>query len=638
MCGFVGEYVFGGGRADLELVRRLAGRLRHRGPDEEGSFLSPDGKCAIGFRRLIVIDPAGSRQPMASPDGQTVLAFNGEVYNFRKLRMGLSAEGAKFSTAGDTEVVLQQYIHGRRKSLDCSQIIAGLEGMFAIAIYSADDGLLLARDRMGQKPLWYAALSDRIVFASEAKALLSHPRVDKKIDKEAISYYFTIGYIPASYSVWQAIRKLPAGNFITVAGEKILQPQRYWQINSDPAASASARQESPQDRAQRVRQAVRQAVESHIVSDVPLGVLLSGGIDSSIVTAVMSQIAGRAGGVRSFTAGFADERFDERPAARLVAEHCRTQHVELLVEARPEGLLEKIVGMYDEPFGDSSAIPTHLICQAARQHVTVALGGDGGDEVFGGYDRYRAMMLGERIGPLRYWGVRLAALLARPFAGKDERGTLRRFLRFADALPYPPAHQYFIYRRLFSPSDLEFLLADGLVAELDVEKPARWFCDLYEDCPLDSELGRAQWHDMMTYLSDDLLVKTDIASMACSLELRSPMLDRSVVELGLSLPDDAKIRRGRGKAILRLAFADLLPAEVFGRPKRGFAVPLGDWLKGPLRQTMLDTLLDKRIEQLGFFHKEALAGLINDHLCGRDDHRHRLWTLMVLCHWLANQT
>ncbi|HUT60210.1 MAG TPA: asparagine synthase (glutamine-hydrolyzing) [Phycisphaerae bacterium] len=626
MCGFAGEFIFAGGRADLERARRMASLLAHRGPDSAGEFLSADGRCAIGFRRLAVIDPAGSDQPMSTADGAVTLACNGEIYNYRELRRDLAAEGATFRTAGDVEVLLPLYErHG-------AELTQHIEGMFAFAIYDATrQRLLLVRDRLGQKPLWYAVLPDRVVFASEAKALLAHPLVDRRVDMAALTYYLTMGYIPAPRSAWAGIRKLGPAEALEVS-DRVCEPRRYW---SPEPACVPADQRALIDL---TRDRLARSVEAHMVSDVPLGALLSGGLDSSIVVALMCKSVGRAGGVRTFTAGFEQDEFDERPYARLVAERFRTEHTELVVRPDPVGLPEMIVSMYDEPFGDSSALPTWLICREARAHVKVALAGDGGDEVFGGYDRHRAMYMAQCMRPWTYVAVRVAAAAARPFAARDERSRLRRLVRFAAGLPYPFAEQYFIYRRLFGPADLQRLLTEDVRRSIDVEGPCRWFLDLYEDAGLDGELARAQRHDMLTYLPDDLLVKTDIASMAASLEVRAPMLDRHVVGLGLGLPDEVKVGRGRGKEILRAAFGDLLPEEIVARPKRGFGVPLGRWLREELRVTLEDRLLDGGLAKWGIFEPGAIRGLVNDHLSDRDDHGHRLWALLVLATWLERQT
>ena len=622
MCGFAGEFLFKSSRADLELARTMAGCLRHRGPDESGAFLSSDGRCAIGFRRLAVLDPAGSHQPMSLPGGVATVAFNGEIYNFRSLRQRLANQGAVFATRGDTEVLL--HAHARLGHA----MLEALDGMFAFALYDATARtLLLARDRLGQKPLWYATLSDRIVFASEAKALLAHPAVALQTAPLALTHYLSIGYVPAPHAIWSGIRKLQPGHSLSIA-DTAAEPVRYWQPCPAAALPPSGTV------VEHVRDTLARAVEHLLVADVPIGALLSGGVDSSIVVALMAKAAGATGGVRTFTAGFDDQRYDERPIARKVASHCGTDHTELLVKPDPAAMLDPIVDMYDEPFADSSALPTSLICHAARQHVTVALTGDGGDEVFAGYDRYRAMRLGQTLGPAGYLGLRLAAAAVRPWAGHHERSPLRRLIRLTDGLLHPPAQQYFTHRHIFTSDDLYRLLSADFAAAADLDEPQRWFCDLYEDGEFDDEVTRAQHHDLLTYLPDDLLVKTDIASMAASLELRAPMLEHRVVELGLALPTSWKIRRGRGKAILRAAFADLLPREVFSQPKRGFGVPLGKWLRNELRPTLQETLLDRGFLARGIFRPEAIVGLVNDHLSGRDDHSHRLWALLVLARWL----
>ncbi|MCJ7543413.1 MAG: asparagine synthase (glutamine-hydrolyzing) [Phycisphaerae bacterium] len=625
MCGFAGEFLLGAGRADLQLARRMAQCLFHRGPDEQGAFLSADGRCAIGFRRLAIIDPPGSHQPMTSDDGLLTVAFNGEIYNFRQLRQELTAGGCRFRTAGDTEVLLHLF---RRDGLE---MLRHLDGMFAFALYDARSGqVLLARDRLGEKPLWYAPLPDRIVFASEAKAILLHPQVSRETDPASLTYYLTVGYMPAPISAYRAIAKLAPGSSMVVS-DRIGRAERYWQPS--PIDLPADRADLPE----LLRTRVSAAVASRMISDVPLGALLSGGVDSSIVVAAMSRAAGAVGGVRTFTAGFADSRFDERPAARAVAHHCGTDHTELLVQASPAGALDAVVSLYDEPFADSGALPTWLISREARRHVTVALTGDGGDEVFGGYDRYRALQLGCGLCPLGYALVRAAAALVRPFARGHERSRLRRLARFAEALPYPPSVQYFRYRSLFGPDDLPRLLSDQALGKADIDRPAEWFCDLYEGAGVDDEVLAAQRHDLSTYLPDDLLVKTDIASMACSLELRAPMLQAELVSLGLSLPTSAKIAGGRGKAILREAFADWLPAHILRAPKRGFGVPLARWLREDLRKELDEWLLRPAGAFGRMFRPEALAGLVNDHLSGRADHSHRLWALLVLARWMAGQ-
>jgi len=628
MCGFAGEFVFGaptGRAADLTAAKAMARETAHRGPDEEDAFLSADGRCAIGFHRLAIIDPPGSHQPMTAGDQSATVAFNGEIYNFRELRTVLAEQGATFATEGDTEVLLHLYRHRGLDMLDA------LRGMFAFVLYDAAAGrLLLARDRLGQKPLWYAMLADRIVFASESRALLRHPRVDRSLDRASLAAYMLTGYIPSPHSAWRGARKLPPGCRMVVANAPE-PPQRYWRLGAVPVPH------SPRECIERVRAKLAASVEARMNADVPLGALLSGGLDSGVVVGLMCRSAGATGGVRTFTAGFEDGPYDERPAARATARRLGTEHKEIVVRPAASEAIDDLVRMYGEPFADSSALPTWLLCRAAREHITVALTGDGGDEVFGGYDRYRAVHLAETMRPATYLAVRVAAGLIRPFAPTAERSRLRRLVRFADFLPHPPGMQYLMLRSVFQPQDLPRLFTHEFAAEVPLETAGQWFLDLYEEGKFSREVQYAQRHDLLSYLPDDLLVKADIASMAASLELRCPMLDHELVGLGLSLPVEMKIAHGRGKAILREAFGDLLPPEVRRAPKRGFGVPLGRWLREGLAETLRETLTDRSFLGRGIVRPEAVAGLLNDHLSGRDDHRHRLWALLILARWLGQQ-
>jgi asparagine synthase (glutamine-hydrolysing) len=626
MCGFAGEYLFHPGQADLHAVRRMADTLRHRGPDEDGHLLSPDGRCALAFRRLQIIDPAGSAQPMSLPDG-TAVVYNGEIYNFRQLRRQLRSLGATFHTEGDTEVLL--HLHQRAPH----RLPADLRGMFAFALYDPHQGLLLARDPVGQKPLWYAPLPDRIVFASEAKALLAHPLVSADLCPESLCYYLTTGYIPAGLSAWQGIHKLRPANILHIS-TRMVAPVRYWW--PQPADLPAGKPELLHI----VRDRLADSVAEHLVSDVPLGALLSGGIDSAVVVALMCQAVGRTGGIRTFTARFDDPAYDEGDDASRLARHLGTDHTELHVQPDPAGMLDFVVSAYDEPFADSSALPTHLVCKAARQHVKVALTGDGGDEVFGGYDRYRALLLARTLGPARYAAIRLASLCLRPFARGDQRSRLARLHRFADALPLPSSQQYFAFRSLFSPDDLGRLLTDEFADDLALDQPRRWFLDLYEEVnpEPDDEVFYAQRCDLLTYLPDDVLCKTDIASMAASLELRPPMLATDVVETGLGLPLNARTSHRQGKMILREAFAGLLPPETLKGRKRGFGVPLARWLREDLRPQVEQTLLDASFHARNWIRPEAIAGLLNDHFSGQFDHSQRIWALMVLARWLEKES
>ena len=619
MCGFAGELVFDG-TASTQRTDAMADVLAHRGPDEVGRHHSADGRLAISFRRLCVIDPAGSHQPMVSPDGSRILAFNGEIYNHPALREALAPR--PFVTRGDTEVLLAA----------CeawgAEAPRHLEGMFAFAFYDAAAGeLLLARDRVGQKPLWYAALPGRLIFASEAKALLAHPACPRQTDAEALASYLTIGYCPAPGSIWSGVRKVMPSQVLRVTSAGV-EADRYWAPARNCRAQAADRPE--------LEATLTEAVRSHLLSDVPLGALLSGGLDSATVVRLMCDVVDKPADVRTFTAGFGDAAYDERPAAREVAERLGTTHTELAVEPSTDGVVDQILAWYDEPFADSSALPTALICRAAREHVTVALTGDGGDEVFGGYDRYRALLLADTMRPWEYLLARMGAGILRPFARGGERSRLRRWLRFTDALTLPPAVQYFQWRALFQPADLERLLTADYRKSVDIEAPMEWFTGLYGEADFADEPAYAQRHDVLTYLPDDLLVKTDIASMAASLELRAPFLDRRVVELGLSLPLAERMDRRTGKKALRSLMRGRLPASILAGRKKGFGVPLADWLRGPLRDEMVSILTDRKLLDLGMLEPAGLAGLMNDHLSGRQDHAHRLWALMVLARFLIS--
>lgn len=598
MCGFAGEFVFGvGASASTEPPRAMAARLGRRDRADVAAWMSEDGRCAIGF-----VSPA-----LAS-DRRAAVAMVGDL---------LDPPGC------GAEELLALW---RREG---GEICTRLEGALALAIYDAEGGkLLLARDRLGHKSLWYAALPDRIVFATRAAALLAHPGVEAPVDPEAVGFYLTLGYVPAPRSIWRGVLKLPPAHCMTVT-DAPAEPRRYWRLPETTEAIP------PAQAVERVRQAVSAAVAERMAGGGSAGALISGGVDSSIVAALMAQAAGDAGGVKTFTAGFAESGFDERADAREVARHLGTDHREIVVSpAGTEGLLDRLVELYDEPLADSSALPTHLLCQAAGEHVEIALGGEGGDEVFGGYDRYRAMHLAGRMGPTRWALTKLAAWGAGWIAPHNERSRLRRLVRFASALDLAPARQYLAYRRLFSPGQLEALLERDFAAAAKVQQPGEWFTDLYEQGDYDDEPAHAQRHDLLTYMPDDLLVKGDTASTAAALRLRTPMIDHEVVSLGLSLPVGLKIRGRRGKAILRDAFAAMLPAAVLSRGKQGFAAPIGNWLRGELLEPLRRTLLDGPLVGRGWMSYLPLKRMIDDHRAGRADHRHRLWALLWLGRWL----
>ncbi len=624
MCGFAGEVVWRNGPADPDVAARMAAKLAHRGPDEFSVNVSHDRRCAIGFQRLAVIDLPGSAQPMTDAQTGTVLAYNGEIYNYRTLRDQLRRAGAEFSTEGDTEVLLRSWLREGPGAME------RLSGMFAFAVYDpANEGtLFLARDRFGQKPLYFAQLDGRVVFASEAKALLAHPMLaDAPFDEASVMYYLQLGYVPPDRCVFRNIAKVRVAGWaqFDASGH---QEHRYW--TPKQTQWEAGHETNPEVD---VRTLLGTSVAAHLQSDVPLGLLLSGGIDSSIVAAIAARELGP-GRLKTFSAGFDDTEYDETPVASRTARFLGTDHHELRIRADlPETVL-RLAEIYDEPFGDSSALPTYLICREARKYVTVALTGDGGDEVFCGYDRYRAMLLGRRLGLTGRLLVRGAGRVIGTVASRHERSRLRRFVRFADGLALPEAARYFGYRKILSGSQVWHLVAKEFWAAGKAVSPAGWFAEMWQGLEAGDEALRAQMADMATYLPGDLLVKTDMASMASSLELRAPFLDPALVEFGLSLPAKLRWRRGRGKALLRRAFRGQLPEEVLNGPKRGFGVPLARWLRGPLRDFAADALMDSDFLGRGIVQPERLAEMLAEHVSGRADHSHGLWAVLMLALWL----
>ncbi len=577
--------------------------LVHRGPDE-GS-VDAFGRCVLGNRRLQVIDLETGSQPVANEAGDVVAVFNGELYNFRDLRAGLGAHEVRGT--GDTPVIPHLYEeHG-------VGFVERLEGMFALALWDADrDRLVLARDRVGKKPLVHTRLADgSLAFASEVKALLRLPGVRVEPDPAQLDAYLALQYVPGGTGL-QGIEKLSPGHVLVAEGGRV-SVEPYAELHElEPRSDA--------EWLDLVRDEVTAAVERRLVADVPVGALLSGGIDSSIVVAAMARASDRP--VRTFTVGFGEPRYDERPYARAVAERYSTEHTEVVLEPDVEATLPRLVEAYDEPHGDEAALPLFLICEAARRNVTVALTGDGGDESFAGYERYAAHRLAARLP--RAGAATAARALRR--ASHEPRSTATRAARLLETVAAPEPERYGRLMEVFPA---------GLRAELwepgFVERP-RPAAELLgpPDRPGTPGLQRL---DIRTYLPGDLLLKADIASMAHSLELRSPLLDRRVLELGTSLPERLQFSGRRGKAALRRAFAADLPQEVATRSKKGFGVPISAWFRNELRPLAAELLLDSRARQRGQIRPAAVKRLLDEHVSGRVDHGHRLWCLVMLELW-----
>jgi asparagine synthase (glutamine-hydrolysing) len=599
VCGIAGLYS-PSAAPDHELVDAMRAALVHRGPDEGST--DAFGHCVLGHQRLRVIDLETGYQPVSNESGDVVAIFNGELYNFRPLREELSGHTVRGS--GDTPVLPHLYEENGPR------FVERLEGMFALALWdAARDRLVLARDRLGKKPLlWTRLPDDNLAFASELKALLRLPSLRRDVDLAALDAYLALQYVPGEGTALKGINKLPPGHVLVVEGGSV-RVERYWAL--EPAEPSATEDEW----LERVRETVRGAVRKRLVADVPLGALLSGGIDSSIVVALMAEASSQP--VRTFTVGFSDSRYDEREYARLVARRFGTVHEELPIEEDVAATLPRLAAAFDEPLGDEAAFPMFLIAEQARRHVTVALAGDGGDEAFAGYERYVAHRLAARVPPA---AARLAAAALRrvPAARVQPRSTLFRTARFLDVAGAPARDRYARLMEVF-PLDLRrSLWANPGVA-----------CPLHLE-PSDDRIAGLQRLDIATYLPGDLLLKADIATMAHSLELRAPFLDPDVVALGLALPDPLKTQGREGKVALRRAFARELPAEVTSRGKTGFGVPLGRWFRADLRESARDLLVNDR----GWFRPAVVKQLLDEHASGRADHGHRLWCLLMLELWV----
>ena len=618
MCGIAGFVDVDGpgarGGTDEARVRlrRMCDVIRHRGPDDEGQFVA-DG-AALGMRRLSIIDVGGGHQPIANEDGSLWVVFNGEIYNYRALRADLTARGHVFSTDTDTETIVHAYEEWGEEAF------GHLRGMFGIALWDRRTRtLILARDRVGIKPLHYVERGGRLAFGSEIKSILIADEESRQLDPDALAHYLTFLYTPSDASIFQGIRKLPPAHLLRWRDGEI-SVRRYWTLPVEESFAGSM-----DEAAEALTATLSDAVASHLVSDVPIGALLSGGIDSSLVVGLMARRS--SGPVKTFTIGFDEPDFDEVEGARRVANHFGTDHHEFVVRPDALRIVEALVDHFDEPFGDSSAIPTWYVSEMASRHVKVVLSGDGGDELFGGYDRYlphaRVESFDRTLGAV---GRRVAAgiwpVLPHGFLGKNLLRHVAQDLegRYLDSIS------------IFQPDELSALLVDrqrSARAGSWRRSPAERFRALAA-LPWPSQMFR---FDFDTYLPEDILTKVDRMSMAHSIESRVPLLDHEVVTFAASLPARFKIQGSERKRVLKRAAAGVLPAEVLTRKKRGFGVPLADWFRGPLRGLLADALQSDRARQRGYLDSRFVDRLIKEHLSGRRDHALRLWVLLMFELW-----
>ncbi len=628
MCGIAG-FVSAGpplpvGELEARLWRMLA-PLRHRGPDDEGVWT--DGRGGLAHARLSIIDlsPA-AHQPMASADASAWITYNGEVYNFAELRGELAACGYRFRSRGDTEVIVNGWrAWGPR-------LFSRLRGMFALALWDRPARrLILARDRLGKKPLYWAHTRSGLVFGSEIKALCAWPDLPWAPDLDAIDHFLTLQYVPAPLTAFAGINKLPAAHYLTIdldAGGNLGDPTlvRYWQL---PTPAATAGRRSPAELRRELVERLEQAVRLRMISDVPLGAFLSGGVDSSAVVAMMARAG--VGPVKTFSIGFSDTRYDETRYARMVAQRYATDHRELVVEPDAAAILPRLVWHYGEPFADPSAVPTWYVAEMARRHVTVALTGDGGDESFLGYSRYKAMrwlaLLDRLPAAARAASARLMG--AAP-ARLERRFRLRRIRGVLTAPPSSPGRRYLPTIAFFGDGDKSEGYGEAMRGFL-----ARSVGDALEPYfgPSGNLVAGASRADIHTYLPDDLMVKVDVAGMAHGLEVRSPLLDHELVEWAAMLPASVRMKGGVLKSLFKSAIEPYLPPAVVNRPKRGFGCPIDRWFRAELKEMAYDVLLSQSARQRGLFRPGYVRRLLDEHCAARFDHQNRLWALLMLESW-----
>jgi asparagine synthase (glutamine-hydrolysing) len=612
---------------DEGVLRRMTDAVRHRGPDGEGFYISPHRQVGLGHRRLSIIDLAGGSQPMSNEDGTLWVVFNGEIYNFPELRKELEGKGHHFATHCDTEIILHAYEQYGESCVD------RLNGMFAFALYDERaHRLFLARDRFGKKPLHYAVAGDDFLFGSEIKSLLAHPKMSRDLDSRSLARYLAYEYVPHPHAIFRGIKKLPPAHRMTYdLGSRQIKVSRYWDLQFRPDPGLGE-QEASGELVRRLREAVR----CRLMSDVPLGVFLSGGIDSSAIVALMSELMPPQQ-VKTFNIAFTEKSYDESFYARKVARRFGTDHHEQLFDARQMlSVLDEVVQLLDEPFADASLLPTYLVSRFTRGEVTVALGGDGGDELLAGYPTFPAARYAE-------WYQRTPGLLksaveslARHLPASTKNFSfdfkLRQFLK---GISYDDPRRTQVWLGSFSPPELGVLLSDEVRAETNAFDPLEDLDQLHGAHAAESEdwLARLIYQYANTYLTDDILVKTDRASMACSLEVRAPFLDYTLAEFLGTLPSSFKLQGSNGKYLLKQAFHGKLPDDVLYRPKKGFGIPIAQWLKNELSGLATEKLAPDRLRQQGLFNPDRVQALLAEHQAGRRNHRKQLWTLLVFEIW-----
>src|SRR5881227_2642969 len=620
MCGIAGIVRKDRAPVDRELLARMNEAIHHRGPDEDGFYFN-DG-VGLAMRRLAIIDLKSGQQPIPNADRTAWIVFNGEIYNYRELRKQLEDAGHRFETNSDTEAIVHAY---DQYGTDCPK---HLRGMFAFAIWDTRNrSLFLARDRVGKKPLLYSQSSRQLIFASEFSALVLHPDVSRDVDFEAIHHYLSFICVPAPLTAYRSIRKLEPGHWLLWRNGEI-KTERYWQLDFSKKVKITE-----EEAGERVVDLLRDAVRVRLMSEVPLGAFLSGGIDSSAVVALMAEESSEQ--VKTFSIGFEEQDFSELHHAKRVAKHVGADHHEFIVRPNAMEILPTLVEHYGEPFADSSAIPSYYVSRETRRYVTVALNGDGGDECFAGYQRYAGMNLAQSYAKLP--GAIRDGIIAKVVGAipgfEAQQNPLRKAKRFVAAASLPPAERYLRWISAFTDEAKQSLYSRDFLNEtanfrtIGIIEP--WFAKANGAGIVDAALLT----DTMTYLPNDLLVKMDIASMAVSLEARSPFLDHHLMEFAATLPENLKLRGLKTKYLLKRVLKRLVPQENLARRKMGFGVPIGSWFRGSMQPLLRETLLSDRALQRGLFKPDAVRSLVEQHVAHQVDHSHRLWSLLMLELW-----
>lgn len=620
MCGITGIFDTRG-RSDIDrtVLHRMNESQFHRGPDEGGLHVEPG--LGLGHRRLSIIDLSTGQQPLYNEDQSVCVVFNGEIYNYQELIPELQALGHVFHTRSDTEVIVHAWESWGERCVD------RFRGMFAFALWDRNQqSLFLARDRLGVKPLYYALLDDGIfLFGSELKSLLAHGGLKREIDPYAIEEYFALGYVAEPRAIFKQARKLPPAHTLLLRrGQVVGQPKEYWDVRFSLDNPISDR-----DACAELTARLEESIRLRMISEVPLGAFLSGGVDSSAVVAMMAGLSKTA--VNTCSIGFSDPAFNETEFAKTVADRYQTNHYLDMVESDDFDLIDTLARLYDEPYADSSAIPTYRVCELARKHVTVALSGDGGDESFGGYRRYRLHLMEESMRSALPLGLRrpLFGTLGKLYPKADWAPRVFRAKTTFEALARTSAEAYFHSMSLIRTPMRRRLFSDSLNSALGGYSALNVFHEHAKKAGTDDPLGLIQYIDLHTYLIGDINTKVDRASMAHSLEVREPLMDHPLVEWLATLPSHLKMRGSESKYLLKKSMESLLPPDIMYRPKMGFAVPLSRWFRGPLRQRVRDTLLKGQIAESGWFNPEVIKKIVEQHESGLGDHSTPIWTLLM---------